>query len=218
MSPEAYWISKTVVVDWPLVDLDGDPITDATVEGIVSLPDGTTDDMTVTQVGDVARATYDPQTAGWHAYRLEATGTGDSAEEGRFYVHPSLVGGAPIDYTTDAGKLRLLIADTDPTRLILDDEQVDAFLAIETGVKRAAAAALEAIARSEALVSKVIRTQDLQTDGAKLAAELRASAKALRDQADVDDENADEDGGLEIVDFDPSRWGLNAYELAETEL
>lgn len=124
----------------------------------------------------------------------------------------------PIDYTTPAGQVRLLIPDTDEANQLLTGEQVDAFLAIEGGiVKRAAAAALETIASNEALVSKVIRTQDLQTDGAKVGAELRARAAELRRQVDEDDPATG--GGLDIVDFrDPftlPSWG--DHELAEPE-
>lgn len=107
-----------------------------------------------------------------------------------------------IDYDSSVGRVRLLISDTDePENLILTDEQILAFLDMESDrVRLAAAAALEAIARSEALKSKVIRTLDLQTDGAKLAAELRASAKDLREQ----DEEAQEDPwAIDIVDYDP---------------
>jgi hypothetical protein len=115
-----------------------------------------------------------------------------------------------IDYTTDVGKVRLLIPDTDEANLLLDDGQVTAFLALEGGsVKLAAAQALDTIASSEALVSKVITTQDLSTDGAKVAAELRARAAALRQQ--VDDGTGDDSVGFDIVDFD--RWlGYRGYE------
>ncbi|ROO82583.1 hypothetical protein EDD29_0063 [Actinocorallia herbida] len=106
----------------------------------------------------------------------------------------------PIDYSTAAGQVRLLIPDTNETYPLLTDEQVDAFLGIEGGtVKRAAAAALESIATNEALVSKVIKSQDLSTDGAKVSAELRARARELRRQADEDD--ATTAGELQIVDF-----------------
>jgi hypothetical protein len=203
---ELYWISKTVIVDWPLTLPDGvTPAATATVTGTVSKPDGSTAAMTV--AWDAAallwRATYDPTVAGWFAFRLTATGSADSAEEGRFYVKASLLGGpAPtLDPTTDIGIVRLLITDVDEDNLLFDDAQITAFLTLEGGVKLAAAAALDAIARSEALVSKVIRTQDLATDGAKLATELRASASELRRQ--VKDGDADDDSGFVVVDFNP---------------
>ncbi|WP_426566385.1 hypothetical protein ACPPVT_07515 [Angustibacter sp. McL0619] len=109
-----------------------------------------------------------------------------------------------MDYTTPDGQVRLLIADVaeDPDEQVLDDDQVAGFLALEAGVvKLAAAAALEAIAVSEVLVSKVIRTQDLATDGTKVSAELRARATALRAQAaelgELDDD------AFTVVDFRP---------------
>lgn len=106
-----------------------------------------------------------------------------------------------IDYDTDIGQVRALIADVDEDNLLLTDEQIRAYLKIARGrIKRAAAQALDAIATSEVLISKKIRTQDLQTDGPAVAAELRAQAKALREQADEEDE----DWGMEIVYFDPN--------------
>jgi hypothetical protein len=210
---EVYWISKTVVVDWPLVDLDGAPVTDATVVGTVTLPDETTAPMNVTVVGDLYRATYDSTIPGQHAYRLEATGTIDTADEGTFYVKPSLVGIPPptVDPTTDIGKVRLLCSDVDEDNLLFTDAQITAFLEMEDGLKRAAAQALEVIASSEVLISKVIRTQDLSTDGSRVSAELRALAKSYRDRADIDD---DEDGGLDVVDFvDPRFERLLAWPL-----
>lgn len=107
-----------------------------------------------------------------------------------------------IDYTTHVGQVRLLAADVDEANLLLLDPQIEAFLAMEGGsVKLAAAQALDTIASSEALVSKVIRTQDLSTDGVKVAAELRARASELRRQ--VNDGDGDDAVGFDIVDFDP---------------
>lgn len=123
-----------------------------------------------------------------------------------------------IDYTTDAGRVRLLIPDTDETTgLVFTDEQITAFLSLEAGiVKRAAAAALETAASNEALVSKVIRTQDLQTDGAKVSAALLARAAELRRQVDEDD--PDTSGALDVIDFtDPFTLPFSDHELAEPE-
>lgn len=120
-----------------------------------------------------------------------------------------------IDYTTDLGKVRLLIPDTDESNQLFSDAQITAFLTMEGGiVKKAAAAALETIASNEAMVSKVIRAQDLSTDGAKVAAELRARAAELRRQVDEDDPDA---GGFDVVDFiDP--FTRSSSELAEPEV
>lgn len=121
---------------------------------------------------------------------------------------------ATYDPSTDAGRVRLLAADTDTSNPLLQDADITAMLEMEGGsVKRAAAQALDTIASSEALVSKKIRTQDLQTDGPAVAAELRARAVALRQQADQDDEVTG--GGLDIVDFDPWAGWFGANEVAE---
>lgn len=84
-----------------------------------------------------------------------------------------------------ADQVRLLISDNgdDP---LFTDAQLATFLFVTNGsVFRAAARALVAIAVSEVLVSKKIRTQDLSTDGPAVAAELRALAREYEDQADA---------------------------------
>lgn len=106
----------------------------------------------------------------------------------------------PIDYTTPTGQVRLLIADVDETALLLADDQVRGLLAMHgvpadaadapvAAVRRAAADALDTIASSEALVSKKIRSQDLNTDGPAVAAALRAHAAQLRALADTADDD-----------------------------
>lgn len=105
----------------------------------------------------------------------------------------------PIDYTTDVGKVRLLVCDVDEDRLVFTDAQIQAFLDLEGGsVKRAAAQAIDTNADNEALASKVLRSQDLSTDGAKVADAMRKHADRLRAQADVEDE--DTGSFFEIVD------------------
>ncbi|MGN6413793.1 hypothetical protein [Flexivirga sp.] len=99
--------------------------------------------------------------------------------------------------------VRLLLADVGSTQY-LTDEQITGYLTLNGGrVRRAAADALDAIAVSETLVSKVIRTQDLQTDGAKVADALRARAAQLRQQDDEDDANAW--GGFDLVPMHSGR-------------
>lgn len=208
---EQYWISKTAVVEWTLTDPAGALVDGATVAGTVTRPNATTAPMTITAVGGGTgkyRATYDPVEAGLHAWRLTATGAADGAEEGTFVVRRSLVGAAPItvDPTTPVGQVRLLIPDLDETTPLFTDAQVLAFLTLEAAnVRLAAALALETIASNEVMVSKVIRTQDLQTDGSKVSAELRARAASMREQAA--DTNPDGTPFVgDIVDFDPRSW------------
>ncbi|WP_163540833.1 hypothetical protein [Occultella kanbiaonis] len=118
-----------------------------------------------------------------------------------------------INYTTPVGQVRLLIADVNEDSLILADEQVTAYLTIAgEHVKRAAATALDAIATSEVLVSKVIRSQDLQTDGAKVADALRKHAAQLRQEAD-DEDGEDAVGMFEVAEFHP--WPRGGPEAAE---
>lgn len=121
-----------------------------------------------------------------------------------------------IDVTTPVGQVRLLIADMseDTARQVLSDPMIEGYLAISGvtqpyddvpswSIRRAAASALDAIATSETLVSKVIRTQDLSTDGAKVGSELRAQAKALRDQAQADEDASYDADSIGVLEFNP---------------
>lgn len=105
----------------------------------------------------------------------------------------------PIDYTTPVGQVRLLVCDVDESHQVFTDDQIQAFLALEgQNVKRAAAQAIDTNADNEALASKVLRSQDLSTDGAKVADAMRKHADRLREQADVSDQ--DTGSYFEIVD------------------
>lgn len=85
---------------------------------------------------------------------------------------------------TLAGRVRLLCTDTDADRVIFEDEEIAAFLAMEgANLCRAAALALETIAANEALVEKRIKLLDLTTDGPAVATALLARAKELRARA-----------------------------------
>lgn len=111
----------------------------------------------------------------------------------------------PIDFTTDAGRVRLLLNDVDETALVFSDNEITAFLALEgDNVKRAAAQAIDTNADNEALASKVLRSQDVQTDGAKVADALRKRATALREQADR--EEGDSGDAVEFLDMTGSAY------------
>ncbi len=91
--------------------------------------------------------------------------------------------------TTEAGKVRLLITDTDSTNPIFEDREIDVFLSFTASdgtndINLASAVALETIAASEALVQKKIKLLDLTTDGPAVATSLRAAAKILREQSE----------------------------------
>ena len=96
--------------------------------------------------------------------------------------------------------VRLLIADPDGPDALLSDMQITTALERTDGSDlRAAARCLEAIAVSEVLVGKKIRTQDLTTDGTAVSAELRALAARYRAEAD---------------DADPELGGFDGFDLA----
>lgn len=88
----------------------------------------------------------------------------------------------PVD-VAQVWVVRQLISDLG-TEQLLDDEHIGAFLTLNTGSARLAAAdALEAIAVSEVLVAKKIRTQDLSTDGPAVAKALMDLAASYRRRA-----------------------------------
>lgn len=115
------------------------------------------------------------------------------------------------DPTTDIGKVRLLITDVVEATALFTDEQIQAFLDLHgDSVFRAAAQAADAIAFSEVLVSKKIRTQDLATDGPAVAKAMHELAESLRARAGEVDEDG-ESFAMDIVPFeDPlitsERW------------
>lgn len=86
------------------------------------------------------------------------------------------------DPSTDIGRVRLRVSDTDTTRRIMDDEEYTAFLAMASGsVTLAAAMALETIAVNEVLCLKVVNLMGaIVTDAASAAKQLLAQAKTLR--------------------------------------
>lgn len=108
----------------------------------------------------------------------------------------------PYDVTTNVGKVRLLLNDIDDNSPVFSDDELQAFLDIEGGsIKRAAAQAIDSQATNEALAAKVIKDHELTTDGAKLADAMRKHAAALRAQAKEDEGNADEGFAFEVVDI-----------------
>lgn len=189
MTTREYWIGSVYVVEWDLVDTAGAPVTEADVTGTVATPGGSLLPMQVahTTGTNTWRLSYKAGAAGEHGWRAGAANGGDGAIQGKFYVSRDVTGAEPItlDPATQLGQIRLLTTDVDEAFPLHSDADLTAFLAMEGGnVKRAAAASLEAIATSETLVGKKITTQDLSTDGPAVAKDLRERAKGLRDQAD----------------------------------
>lgn len=124
-----------------------------------------------------------------------------------------------IDYTSPIGQVRVLIPDlrkledlrdlrNEPRYLFTDDE-ILAFLAVNNGnVKRAAADACDAIGMDKALQLLVLKTDDKQTDGAKLLDAIVKRAKTLREQAKEDDEN---NLSFDVImpSYEPVDWAVN---------
>ena len=121
---------------------------------------------------------------------------------------------------SDIALVRTLIPDTDAVfgeagdEYLFADAQIENFLTIAgDSVVRAAGLAMIAVGNSEAMINKVIKTQDLQTDGAKLQAQWRESGQALLDRADKEDENKALDF-FQIIDY-RAGWTAERPELTE---
>jgi len=107
----------------------------------------------------------------------------------------------PVDMNSPLGLVRLLVPDlttdtgTSTGDYLFSDAMLNALLGLYSqNVKRAAARAIEILATDQALLTKVIRTDDLSVNGATLADALLKQAKALQDDADRDDSRAADDG------------------------
>lgn len=136
----------------------------------------------------------------------------------------------PPDYTSPVGMVRNLINDTeqrvdpanptDPAEYMFSDGRLAAFIAGAQGTgdpsnprtKFAAADALDAIADNEILISKKIRTEDLQTDGPAVGNALRAHAATLRAQQKLE---LDEQWALESVDIIDYQKTPTLFDLME---
>ena len=108
-------------------------------------------------------------------------------------------GVAPPDYTTDVGKVRALLGDTDPTNvaagegtyMYFSDDEIGAFLTMYgDNEKLAAARCLETIAGSQALLLKSWSSDDLTVNGDRIAESLRKIAAQLREEA-LQDESSE---------------------------
>jgi hypothetical protein len=81
--------------------------------------------------------------------------------------------------------VRALIGDLDTASPVLTDAQIDTFLSLhESDVFMAAAQAMNAIAASKALLSKMIKAGDYSENLSAAAKECREMAKSFRELAD----------------------------------
>ena len=107
-----------------------------------------------------------------------------------------------LDLTTDRGKVRLLIQDDNETYEFFTDAKIDAFITMAGNMEgdsvfNASALALESWSSNQVLILKVVTLLDVEVDGAKVAAEMRARAATLRKDAI----NNSSDAGFEIAEM-----------------
>lgn len=90
------------------------------------------------------------------------------------------------DVSTDRGKVRFLITDTDPDHPIMDDTEIDACLSMATdsNIYLAAALALDVLANASARKAFYysILASNFQCDKRKVPEMLREGAKRLREE------------------------------------
>lgn len=122
----------------------------------------------------------------------------------------------------DINLIRTLIPDVDDIygddedEYLFSDDQIKNFFKVAAGnVIRAAGLAMIAVGNSEAMINKVIRTQDLQTNGAALQREWRESGARLLDLADSETAQAALDY-VDIIDYGDG-WSKYPPELTERE-
>lgn len=178
-----------------------DGTTDVTV--LVTAPDGSTSTPTPTPSGGGATWTLPPvvltMAGRWYVtWTVNGAGAGSQTDS---------VEAEPLPPpSTEQQTVRLLISDTDASTRFFSTAELALFLAMNSNSpRRAAAQALDTMAANEAMVSKKIRTKDLQTDGPAVADALRKQAAELRRQADngEDDTESTESAGFEIVEYEP---------------
>lgn len=116
-------------------------------------------------------------------------------------------------------RIRGLIPDTDAVfgpdddAYMFTDTELEDFYAVgRNSILRGAAYAVYAVASSEALISKKIKTQDLMTDGPAVADALRKHGDALMARADKDDKPVEE--FFQIINYGDG-WCDYPMELTE---
>jgi len=93
------------------------------------------------------------------------------------------------DLTTDIGKVRMLVADTDSSGYDFEDDEVSAALTQEgDSIKRAAALLLLVLAANRSRLSVSVKRGNVSEDLKGVAADLRAQAAALVAQASDDED------------------------------
>ena len=120
--------------------------------------------------------------------------------------------------TAQLRAVRTLIPDKeaifDGEYMFSDEDLQDLSLVAGTNLYKVAGLAMLAVGNSEALIEKVIKTQDLSTNGAALQDSWRAAAKVMLDRGDAEDAAANAFDGFQIIDYRQG-WGTWPAELTE---
>ncbi len=121
-------------------------------------------------------------------------------------------------FDTDVADVRALIPDveaiinpnrpgSEPETIFTDSHLASLLRLNRANVRLAAADALEVLGTSEALILKVVTTEDLATNGAALMGRYLERARQMR-QAAAAEMNAEDEGGFDIIPFfvSPAHW------------
>jgi hypothetical protein len=128
------------------------------------------------------------------------------------------IGIAPPDFTTDVGRIRRAIGDTDPTSvttgqgtyLFFSDAELSSMALDWTGHWRyAAAEAMDTIGSTQALLLKVFKANDLEVQGDRVAAAMFKRAASLRADDDKIQQNLLNEGFV-VIDPTPT-WGWGPF-------
>jgi hypothetical protein len=94
-----------------------------------------------------------------------------------------------LDPTTDVGKVRILIHDSDASKPLFEDDEITAILSLEnSSIKLAAASLCASLATNRAKLAVIKERGDIKDDLTKMSAAFLAVAKEFRSQAADSDE------------------------------
>ena len=89
-----------------------------------------------------------------------------------------------FDTSTNIGKVRTLIGDTDSTSFLLSDEEIQVFLDLESNdIYAASAGCLRRIAADKALLEKIIKAGNYSEDTKGISKALLATAQRYEDRS-----------------------------------
>jgi len=119
------------------------------------------------------------------------------------------------DPTTDIGKIRLLIADTDEDSYDFEDDEITAANDMSVNIYYASAVLLRSLAANRARLSVSVKRGTMTDDLTEISKDLKDLADAMEEKGKAEIENV---GGLEAIiepvydDFSYRRY-INKNEL-----